>query len=201
MNNDSGFHKYASPMQIGRLNIEPGTLDTGKIRKWLHGADKAKCLWMHKYIWARVSDGGVTAVPHGWTEIDYQQFIEWILCGEGYHFRKLDLTNNRMSINTARLHGADLFSRARNAWNQKLNRAKKIEQTANTINVTSATKKRLGSLASQHGLTEQEFLEILIDLMMERREVIKDLGQQRKRAKRAALATDLGLIDNLKGQK
>ena len=44
---------------------------------------------------------------------------------------------------------------------------------------------------------EQEFLEILIDLMVERLRTATGLAQQRKLAKRAALATDLGLNDNL----
>ena len=116
-----------------------------------------------------------------------------MLCGEGNLY--LGSTFPAL-IWKVRGEGERYFARARNAWNQRVNRKRKEDQAANAVAIDSDTKRKIKKLAAEHSLKEEEFLAILIDLISERRGVVEGILQQRKKVKRAAIASDLGLYDS-----
>jgi hypothetical protein len=166
-------------------------IDPVKLAEWLNEADKIQCQWMVKYLWNQASREPFTINTTSWTLEQLKQLIEWMLCGEGVRFSydvlAIDIFNIRIS---AKMY----FAKARNTWNQRVNRKRKVEQAGNTVVVDSPTKLKIQKLAAEHGMREDEFLSILIDLMSERRSAVEGVLRQRKAAKRAAIASDFGFF-------
>lgn len=172
---------------------ESSRADPVKVGQWLERADEVQCRWMVKYLWNRVSKDPLDRYVGYKTPGQLAGLVDWMLCGEGETF---DGRVFPLPLGGLRLHGAEHFAKARNAWNQRLNRRRKAELNANTITVDPGTKRKIAKLASEHDLKEDEFLAILIDLMSERRGAVEGIVRQRKKAKRAAIASDLGLFSS-----
>ena len=167
--------------------------DPVKVSQWLEGADEFQCKWAVKYLWNQAVPGGSLDLYLGeWSQNQLAGLVEWALCGNGDSYGGSTFP---LPINGVRQHGAEYFAKARNAWNQRVNRQRKAEQAASTIKVDPNTKRKITKLASEHNLKEDEFLSILIDLMSERRGAVEGVLRQRKAAKKAAIASDFGLFD------
>tara|TARA_R110000823_G_scaffold43963_1_gene113954 strand:+ start:5417 stop:6034 length:618 start_codon:yes stop_codon:yes gene_type:complete len=167
--------------------------DPFKVSQWLKGADLDQCRWMVKYLWNQVSSDPVSPYLKDWNRAQFAGLVNWMLCGEGNLY--LGSTFPAL-IWKVRGEGERYFARARNAWNQRVNRKRKEDQAANAVAIDSDTKRKIKKLAAEHSLKEEEFLAILIDLISERRGVVEGILQQRKKVKRAAIASDLGLYDS-----
>lgn len=164
-----------------------------KIDQWLEEADLPQCKWAAKYICDRAVLGGIAPINLDWKLDDLRSFIGWMLYGNGYDFEGMNLQNISHPLDNIRSNAGALFAGARNAWNQKVDRKKKAEIAANSIVVDPETKKKLSSLCSQYGMSTQELLASLVDLLVERRSNVQELRERRMQAKKAALAVDLGL--------
>lgn len=185
---------YSSVVEGGLANTligEPSLADPVKVGQWLEGADKIQCAWMVKYLWNQVSNDSLNLYLGDWSSGQFAGFVDWMLCGGGLTYGGSTFPIPLFGV---RRHGALHFAKARNAWNQRINRRRKAEQAANTITVGSDTRQKIKKLASEHNLKDDEFLSILIDLMSERRGVVEGIIRQRKEAKRAAIASDFGLF-------
>ncbi|OHY79477.1 hypothetical protein [Marinobacter sp. AC-23] len=171
---------------------EASSADPVKVSQWVESADEFQCKWAVKYLWNQAVPGGSLDLYLG--ELSRGQLaglVEWMLCADGDSYGGSTFP---MPINGVRLHGEEYFAKARNAWNQRVNRQKKASQSKNTIVVDPETKSKIRKLASEHNLKDGEFLSILIDLMSERRGAVEGIIRQRKEAKRAAIASDLGIF-------
>lgn len=182
--------------QMGRLPVtavigDHSFADPVKVSQWLEGADEYQCKWAVRYLWRQVSKDSLELYLGDWSHGEFQALVEWMLCGEGLMFGGKCFP---MPLYGVRRHGADHFAKARNAWNQRVNRQRKAEEAANTITVDAGTKRKIQKLAAEHNLKGDEFLSILIDLVAERRGAVEGILKQRKEAKRAALASDLGWL-------
>lgn len=165
--------------------------DPIKVSQWLKDADDFQCKWAARYLWNQVSNYPLEINPGDWKRGQFPALVEWMLCGNGLMFEGW---NFPLLVLGLRRYGAHHFAKARNAWNQRVNRQRKAERAANTISVDPDTKRKIRKLASEHHLKDDEFLSILIDLMSERRGAVEGLVRQRKEVKRAAIASDLGLF-------
>jgi len=166
--------------------------DPVKVSQWLEGADEFQCKWAVKYLWNQAVPGGSLDLYLGeWSQNQLAGLVEWMLCGNGGSYGGSTFP---LPINGVRQHGAEYFAKARNAWNQRINRQRKAERAANTITVDADTKRKIQKLAAEHNLKDDEFLSILIDLIAERRGAVEGILKQRKEAKKAALASDLGWL-------
>jgi len=166
--------------------------DPVKVSQWLEGADEFQCKWAVKYLWNQAVPGGSLDLYLGeWSQNQLAGLVEWTLCGNGGSYGGSTFP---LPINGVRQHGAEYFAKARNAWNQRINRQRKAERAANTITVDADTKRKIQKLAAEHNLKDDEFLSILIDLIAERRGAVEGILKQRKEAKKAALASDLGWL-------
>jgi hypothetical protein len=170
---------------------EPSFVDPIKLAQWLEGADEARCKWMVRYLWNQVSGDSLDLYLGVWSPDQFAGLVEWMLCGDGVVYAGASFPP---PLGGVRKRGAHHFAKARNAWNQRVNRQRKAEQAANTITVDPDTKRKIKKLASEHNLKDDEFLSILIDLMSERRGAVEGVVRQRKEVKRAAIASDLGLF-------
>jgi hypothetical protein len=147
---------------------------------------------MMKYLWNQFSSDSPNFYMGNWSLCQLGGLVDWMLSGDGMEYGGLSFPLPLMEM---RKNGAHHFAKARNAWNQRVNRQRKAEQAASTIKVDPNTKRKITKLASEHNLKEDEFLSILIDLMSERRGAVEGVLRQRKAAKKAAIASDFGLFD------
>lgn len=170
---------------------DPSVADSIKVSQWLEGADEFQCKWAVRYLWSQVSKDSLELYLGDWSPRQFAALVEWMLCGEGLMFERSCFP---VPLGGVRRHGADYFAKARNAWNQRINRQRKAEQAANTITVDADTKRKIQKLAAEHNLKDDEFLSILIDLIAERRGSVEGILKQRREAKKAALASDLGWL-------
>ena len=171
---------------------EASSADPIKVSHWLESADEFQCMWAVKYLWNQANPGGSLDLYLGeWSQDQLAGLVEWMLFGDGNSYGGSTFPP---PIYGVRQHGAEYFAKARNAWNQRVNRQKKASQAKNTIVVDPETKKKIRKLAAEHDLADAEFLSILIDLMSERRGAVEGIVRQRKEAKRAAIASDLGVF-------
>jgi hypothetical protein len=178
---------------------DPSFADPIKVSQWLDGADEFQCKWAVRYLWNQIPNDSPELRLGDWSPGQFEALVDWMLCGEGSTFGGTSFPG---SLHMVRRHGADYFAKARNAWNQRINRQRKAERAANTITVDADTKRKIQKLAAEHNLKGDEFLSILIDLIAERRGAVEGILRQRKEAKKAALASDLGwLSQSTKGNK
>ena len=189
MEDSGGQQPGQSSQSIGGL-IEAGDpVDSVKLEEWLEGADKEQCHWMANYLLTKLGGHSVDSRLRDASAKTYADLVRWLMTGVGYHFADIPFSE----VDGIRRQGTILFDKARNAWNQKVNRRRKAEKAANTISLDATRKKQLRKLASEQGLSDEEFLSNVIDLMTERRSAVEGLLKQRKEVKRAAIALDLGL--------
>lgn len=151
---------------VGPVIGAPSYADPVKVFQWLEGADEFQCKWAVRYLWNQVSEDSPELYLGDWSPGQFSALVDWMLLGEGLMFGGASFP---ASIYDLRAHGADYFAKARNAWNQRVNRQRKAERAANTITVDPDTRGKIKKLASEHNLKDDEFLSILIDLVTERR--------------------------------
>lgn len=181
---------------VGFVIGDSSFADPVKVSQWLEGADEFQCKWVVRYLWNQVSEEPLDLYMGSWSPGQFTALVDWMLFGDGLQFGGVSF---QWAIVGLRQRGAVHFAKARNAWNQRVNRRRKAERAENTITVDSETKIKINKLASDHNLRDDEFLSILIDLMSERRGAVEGILQQRKKAKRAAIASDLGLFNGSSG--
>jgi hypothetical protein len=198
MNSQGYGYPYGNGVPVNRLIGDSNPADRFKVNEWLEGADKAQCQWAINYLWGKVSDRTPEAHFLDWSEQQYPALVEWLLCGEGNQFDGIWFP---FTVNLIRRDGATLFAKARNAWNQKVNRERKAAEAASTVVLDPKTKQKLHKLASEHGVSEEEYLSILVDLVSERRNANKNIAQQRKKIKRAVIGSDIGFSDVVEEDK
>lgn len=180
----------AAPARSPR--VEFVGIDMAKVDRWLERAHEGQCEWVARYLWNKA---GANYFPFdreqgNLSDIDYAGVVKWMLCGTGDAHGSIYFG---MPIIKVRFNAETYFSKARNAWNQKVNRELKARQAENAVTLDPESMRKLKQLASEHNLKGEEFIAIVIDLIAERRGAVKDILKQRKEMKRAAIAFDLGL--------
>ena len=73
-----------------------------------------------------------------WSQDQLAGLVEWMLFGDGDSYGGSTFP---MPIYGVRQHGAEYFAKAKNAWNQRVNRQKKASQAKNTIIVDPRNQK------------------------------------------------------------
>ncbi len=173
--------------------------DPAKVSEWLKDADEAQCSWALRYLCNQVSLEFHKVFPGKRSRDGLVHLLELLLCGVhgslpcGSAFPHRS-TPEELALKDVTRDGARYFLKTRNVWNQRVNRARKAKGYANAIIVDADTKKKIKALASEHNLKEDEFLSIVVDLLHERRGSVEGIIRQRKAAKKAAIASDLGLL-------
>ncbi|MCE0761268.1 hypothetical protein LWH94_19075 [Marinobacter sp. G11] len=173
--------------------------DPAKVSEWLKDADEAQCGWALRYLCNHVSVNFHEVFPNKSSRDELASLLESLLCDKlgpirsGYGVLRWS-SPQALALKDLSRDGSDYFLKARNAWNQKVNRARKAAKAANAITVDAETKRKIKALASEHSLKEDEFLSIVVDLLHERRGSVEGIIKQRKAAKKAAIASDLGLL-------
>jgi hypothetical protein len=148
---------------------------------------------MVKYLWRQVSSDPVSPYLGNWNRAQYAGLVNWMLFGDGDLYLRSKFPKPIWRMRGSLAHH---FARARNVCNQRVTRKRNKDQAANAVTIDSDTKRKIRKLAAEHSLKEEEFLAILIDLISERRGVVEGILEQRKKVKRAAIASDLGLYDS-----
>lgn len=173
--------------------------DPAKVSEWLKDADEAQCRWALGYLCNHVSVRFHEVFPGKHSRTELVGMLELLLCDVPGQIASCGKTLSwdsyeALALKAIARDGSKYLLKARNVWNQRVNRARKAAEALNTIAVNAETKRKIKALASEHSLEEDEFLSIVVDLLHERRGSVEGIIKQRKAAKKAAIASDLGLL-------
>lgn len=183
---------------MNKVYLRRGTVSTRersteeKVRAWVSKSGPGKFEWAARYLWKRAGGSRFPLGASGkaYSEDYYKELVAWFLLGKDSDFKGVVFD---LPLTALRYNPLGHFESVRNAWNQRVNRARKTTDAANSITLDPKTVSDLKKLAQRHGLSEKELLSILVDLLVERGNVVEDLAKQRKKMKRAAISADLGL--------
>ncbi len=181
-------------------NSASSPADPAKVSEWLKDADEAQCRWALGYLCNHVSVSFHEVFPGKHSRDELAGMLESLLCDVLGPIVSRDKTvwqgsPEGLALQAIARDGSAYLLKARNVWSQRVNRARKAAKAANAITVDAETKRKIKALASEHSLKEDEFLSIVVDLLHERRGSVEGIMRQRKAAKKAAIASDLGLLD------
>jgi len=145
-----------------------GPADEVKVKNWLEGADRKQCHYMANYLLKRAGGGPVHQYLENGTAKLYAELVQWLLLGTGWRFQDVLIMENAV----IRRHGAMFFARGLDAWGQRQGRIcrnKVVGAQNNAVCLDSKTKKQLRKLASEQGVSDEEFLASMIAGMVTRR--------------------------------
>ena len=165
-------------------------VDQEKLNQWLGSSSEDQCWWAIRYLENRIGSGGVFAqtlsslTPSKLLE-EQRLLIRWLLVG-GIGDRDYHQIPDWLAFVPAS-RGGSLFSAMRNAWNQKVNRAYKADVKSRSVTLDTTSMKKLRSLAKKEGMTEAEYLRILIEILDERPDFHESASEERLRRRKEAM--------------